>query len=70
MDWMDLAQDGDELRAIVILLMNLRVSYNAGNFVIRLETVRFSRRTLLHGVTNSIIYAVVRNTAIFHVVYG
>ena len=32
MDWIDLAQDMDRWRALVCVVMNLRVPYNAGNF--------------------------------------
>jgi hypothetical protein len=33
MDWIDLAQDRDKLQALVNMIMNLRVPYNAGNFL-------------------------------------
>jgi hypothetical protein len=46
MDWIELAQDTDRWRA----LMNLRVPSNAANFLTSCKPVRFSRRTLLHGV--------------------
>jgi len=32
MDWINVAQDRDRLRALVNAVMNLRVPYNVGNF--------------------------------------
>jgi len=33
MDWIELAQDRDRLQALVNAVMNLRIPYNAGNFL-------------------------------------
>jgi len=50
MDWIGLAQDRD-WRTIVSAVMNLRVPWNAGNFLTSSKPVSFSRRTLHHGVS-------------------
>jgi len=47
----ELAQDRDRCRALVSVLINLQVPYNAGNFLTSLKPFSFSRRTLLHGVS-------------------
>jgi hypothetical protein len=49
-DWIHLALDRDQWRALVYTVMNPWVQYKAGNFV----TIRFSRRTLLRGVADEL----------------
>ena len=54
MDWIGLAQDGDRWRTRVSAVMNLRVPWNAGNFLTSCKPVSFSRRTLHHAVSKYI----------------
>jgi hypothetical protein len=54
MDWIRLARDRVKWRALVITVLNLRVPYNKGNFLTRLRTISVSRRTLLHGFSQSV----------------
>jgi hypothetical protein len=51
MDGIKLAQDSDRWRTLVNVVMKLRVTENAGNFLTSCKPVSFSRRTLLHGVS-------------------
>ena len=48
---MELAQDRDRWWALVSTVMNLRISKMRGISRLAAETVSFSRRTLLHGVS-------------------
>jgi hypothetical protein len=48
-DWIHLAQDNNQCRALVNTVMNLRVPYNFGKFLSSGATGDFSR-TRLHGV--------------------
>jgi len=45
-DWIRLAHDRDRWRTLVSAVMNLRVPWNAGNFLTSCKPVSFSRRTL------------------------
>ena len=51
MDWIGGTQDTDRWRTLVSAVMNLRVVWNAGNFLTSCKSVSFSRRTLHHGVS-------------------
>jgi hypothetical protein len=54
MDWIDLAQDRDQLRALVNTVMNLRVLYN-GEFLSSCIIDGFSRRSQLHEVSYGLL---------------
>jgi hypothetical protein len=48
MNWIDLAQSRDQWRALVNMVMNHLVPYNAGNFLGGCTIDSFSRRAQLH----------------------
>jgi 7,8-dihydro-6-hydroxymethylpterin-pyrophosphokinase len=50
-DWTSLAWDKEEWRALVNTVMNIRVSLKVRNFLSSCVTIGFSRRTLLHRVS-------------------
>jgi hypothetical protein len=51
MDWIELVKDRERWWTLVIAVMNFWVQKNAGNFLTGCKPVSFSRRTLLHGVS-------------------
>jgi hypothetical protein len=55
LDQIDLAQDRDQWRALMNMVMNLRALYNFWKFLSSCITGGFSRRTVLLGV-NWILY--------------
>jgi hypothetical protein len=48
MDWIDLAQDRDQWRALVNMIMSLRVPWNIGKFLSSCTIGSFLRRDRLH----------------------
>ena len=54
MDWIGLAQDRYRWRTLVSAIMNLRVPWNADNFLTSCKPVSFSRRTLHHVVGKNV----------------
>jgi len=54
--WIGLAQDRNSWRTLVSAVMNLRIPWNAGNFLTSFKPVSCSRRTLHHGVSKYYLY--------------
>ena len=54
MDYIYLVQDRDNWRAVMSAVMNLRIPWNAGNFLTSSGPVSLSRWTLLHGTGQSV----------------
>ena len=71
MDWIGLAQDRDRWWTLVSVIMNLRVPWNAGNFLTSCKPVSFSRRTLQHGVllSTATMAAWTRHTVTLYVLW-
>jgi hypothetical protein len=49
MDWTDLSQGGDQWRALINTVMNLRVPWNAGTFSRSCTTSGFSSSDVLYA---------------------
>jgi hypothetical protein len=56
MDWIEMVQDMDRWRALVIAVMDFRFPCIAGNFLTSIIPVSFFRRTLLHAVNYRVNY--------------
>jgi len=52
-DWHHLTQDTDQLQALVNTVINLRISYNAGNLSTTWGAINFSRN-LIHGASSNV----------------
>jgi hypothetical protein len=53
-DWIDLAENGDQWRVLVNTAMNLRVACNVGKFMSSCTTGDFSRKPQLYVVSYSV----------------
>jgi hypothetical protein len=51
MDWIELAHDREQWKALMNTVMNLRVPLNVGKFLSSCTTGGFSRRVQVHGVS-------------------
>ena len=54
-DWIGLAQNRDRWQALVNVILKLWVPYNVKNFLTGWKSVSFSRRTLLHWVSEFLL---------------
>ena len=64
MDWIVLAQDRDRWRTLVSVVMNIRVPWNAGNFLTSCKPFSCSRRTLHHGVSKYSYWPLLQYTSL------
>jgi hypothetical protein len=58
MDWIDLAQDRDQWRALGNTVMNRLVPYNAGEFLSSCTVGGFSRRAQIHKRVSDCNYSI------------
>jgi hypothetical protein len=65
MECIHLAQDRHQWQVLLYKVMNLRVPWKAENFLTSWVTVSFSRRTLLHDVSQSVSYLTRSNIVTF-----
>jgi hypothetical protein len=70
MDWIDVAQDRDQWKALVNMVMNLVGSINAGNFLSSCTTGGFLRRAQLREVSYLLIPLYIPHTIRFSEKYG
>jgi hypothetical protein len=54
MDWIDLSEDRDQQKALVITVLNLRLPYNVGKFLCSCTTGSFSRMAQIHEISYSV----------------
>ena len=65
-DWIGLAQDRDRWWTLVSAVMNLRVPYDAENFLTSSKLASFSKRTLHHGVSKKVSHVTFRPYPVMH----
>jgi hypothetical protein len=54
-NWIQLAQDMNQLRKLLNMVINLLVPYKTENFLTIYVTVSFSRRTTLHALSFTLL---------------